>query len=121
MSLRAIIIDDDPVSILMIENFCKKCGGILIENTYTDPIKGAAGIVIKKPDLVFLDVEMPEFTGPQIIRALSVPPKFVVMSSNKNFKPLAQVLNATAFLQKPVGFETFNIVVNKIAKELKVA
>lgn len=121
MPLKAIIIDDDPISILMIENLCKRHGKVTVVKSYTDPIKGAAGIVLKRPDIVFLDVEMPEFTGPQIIRSLSILPKFIVMSSNKNFKELASVLNASSFVKKPVSFDEFCAVVGKAEKELTAA
>jgi two-component SAPR family response regulator len=119
MQINALSIDDDPMSILLVKSICKHFDFINLQWTYTDPIKGAAGIVIKKPDLVFLDVEMPNFTGIQILRNLTRIPKIVVMSSNINFEQTALNLDATAFIQKPATLEKLKEVILQIKQDIE--
>ena len=68
MKLRAISIDDDPTSILMVKQLAEKTENLELVNTYQDAVKGAAGIILDKPDVLFLDIEMPEFNGIEIMR-----------------------------------------------------
>lgn len=118
MQINALTIDDDPMSIMLVKSVCKRFKYINLKWTYTDPIKGAAGIVMKRPDIVFMDVEMPDFNGLQILRNLSRLPKVIMMSSNANFKSTAYELRATAFIQKPVTFEKLQRTIENIKQEL---
>lgn len=107
MKLSAISIDDDPTSILMVSQLVDKVEDLELVNTYQDAVKGAAGIVLDKPDILFLDIEMPEFNGIEIMRSLLKPPKIIVISGNPNFKDKALDLNAVAFISKPAEEEEF--------------
>ncbi|MFA5618967.1 MAG: LytTR family DNA-binding domain-containing protein [Weeksellaceae bacterium] len=70
--LRAIIVDDESDAIKNlkweIEQFCE---GIDICETFTDPMEAISGINYLKPDCVFLDIEMPEIDGFQLLKNLS--------------------------------------------------
>lgn len=101
MKLRAIAIDDDPTSILMVEKLSAKVAGLELVNTYQDSIEGAAGIILDEPDLLFLDIEMPEFNGIEIMKSLVKRPKIVVISGNDQFRSKALELEAVAFISKP--------------------
>lgn len=85
----------------------QKSTQIDLVNTYTDPIQGSAGIILDQPDILFLDIEMPEFNGIQILSALKRPPKVIVVSSNPDYKDKALGLNALAFIRKPISQEDF--------------
>jgi DNA-binding NarL/FixJ family response regulator len=118
MKLRAISIDDDPMSILMIENLSKKVEDLELVNTYEDPIKGAAGSVIDRPALLFLDIDMPEFNGIEIMDSLVRPPKIVVISANPNYKDRVIDLDAVAFIKKPASVQEFSEAVEKVRSML---
>ncbi len=119
MQINALTIDDDPISIMLVKSVCKHFEYINLQWTYTDPIKGAAGIVMKRPDIVFMDVEMPDFNGLQILRNLTHMPKVIMMSSNANFEATALQLRATAFIQKPATFEKLKSIIERIKNDLE--
>lgn len=119
MHINALTIDDDPLSIMLVKSICNKFDYVNLKWTYTDPIKGAAGIVMERPDVVFLDVEMPDFNGLQILRNLRHMPKVIMMSSNADFESMALKLRATAFIQKPATFEKLESIIKKIRRELE--
>lgn len=121
MNYRAITIDDDPLSILIVSNYCKRLNNISIEGTYTNPIKGVEGIVTDHPDVVFLDMEMPEMSGLDILRAMQSSPKVIVMSSNNAYKSHVMKLNASAFIHKPTNFKEFESVVRSVLSETEAA
>jgi len=116
MKIRAISIDDDPVAIMMVKKLCETVPNIELVNTYNNPISGAAGIVLDRPDLLFLDIEMPEFDGVKIMESLVRPPKIIVISSNESYTEKALELNAITFLKKPVSVEDFQSAISEYIK-----
>jgi len=118
MKLRAIAIDDDPTSILMVQKLASKIDDLELVNTYESPIEGAAGIILDRPDILFLDIEMPEFNGIDIMSTLVKPPKIIVISGNPLFQSKALELEAVAFISKPPQEEEFNMAVNKVRAHL---
>ena len=112
MEIRAIAIDDDPMSILLVKNFCKQYENINMVATFTDPIAGSAAIEELKPDLVFLDVEMPQLSGLEVLDCITELPTVIVMSSNPIFEKQALERNAHAFVSKPLTAEKFSSLVD---------
>ncbi|MEP4533674.1 MAG: response regulator [Cyclobacteriaceae bacterium] len=115
---RAIAIDDDPLALLIVKRFCSRLDNIDLVKTYSDSIKGANDLDIQKPDIVFLDMEMPDLSGLEILKGLGDSLKVVVVSSNLNMRKDALGLNAAAFLHKPTSFPAFEEVVEKITSSL---
>ncbi|MEP0367293.1 MAG: response regulator [Cyclobacteriaceae bacterium] len=111
---RAIAIDDDPLALLIVKRFCSRLDNIDLVETYSDSVKGANDIVNQNPDIVFLDMEMPDLSGLEILKGLGDSLKVVVVSSNLNMREDALGLNAAAFLHKPTSFLAFEQVVEKI-------
>lgn len=112
--LRAIAIDDDPIFLLLVKQLCSQLDNITLVKTYNNAISGAAGIVLDRPDLVFLDIEMPEFSGLDMLRSLSNPPKVIVISSNTDLVDEAMNLRAISFLCKPIPIDEFKAAVEEV-------
>lgn len=64
-----IAIDDEPMALSVIQQFCQRIGGIRL-HCYSDPHLGLNAIARLKPQLVFLDIEMDEINGLEIARRL---------------------------------------------------
>ena len=111
---RAIAIDDDPLALLIVKRFCSRLDNINLVETYSNSVEGANDIVNQNPDIVFLDMEMPDLSGLEILRGLGDSLKVVVISSNLNMREDALGLNAAAFLHKPTSFPAFEEVVEKV-------
>ncbi|REE05798.1 LytR/AlgR family response regulator transcription factor [Marinoscillum furvescens] len=101
MKLRAIAIDDDPTATLIIKRLSERIPELELVSTYNDPIRGAAGIILDQPDVIFLDVEMPELSGIDIMKALVKPKKIIVISGNETTRQAVMDLNAVSFIAKP--------------------
>lgn len=114
MILRAISIDDDPISIMMVKKLAESVKDLELVSTYDNPIEGAAGIILDRPDLLFLDIEMPDFNGVEIMRSLVKPPKIIVISGNPSFREKSLELKAVAFISKPADEQLFAEAVEKV-------
>ena len=60
--LTCIAIDDEPIALLIISQFCERKGGLEL-TTFSEPLTGLKEIARCKPDLVFLDIEMNSISG----------------------------------------------------------
>ena len=84
MKLRAIIVEDEANSREILRSYLADyCPEVLLEGEAASMDEGLALIGKKDPDLVFLDVEMPGFTGFDIIRKIheaSLFPDFVFVT-----------------------------------------
>ena len=61
-NISCIAIDDEPMALLVIEQFCQRRGGIEL-TTYSEPQNGIDEIIRTKPQLVFLDIHMSSING----------------------------------------------------------
>lgn len=117
MILRAIAIDDEPVALTIIEQFCKRAGDIAI-SVYSDPVLGTDAVMREHPDLVFLDIEMNGVSGIDIAKNLSEGTFLIFTTAYARFALDGFELNAVDFLHKPFSFSRFETAVNKV-KEIR--
>lgn len=102
--IKAIIVDDELSAIKSlqweIENFCKD---IEVINSFTDPYKAIEAINIQQPDCVFLDIEMPEMDGFQLLKKLEHRDfDLIITTAFDNYAIKAFKESAIDYLLKPV-------------------
>jgi len=114
--LKAILIDDeqDSVSLLQLQ-LQKHCPQISTIHVYNNPVKALAEIELLQPDILFLDIEMPEMNGFQLLEKL-VPLKFKVIfiTAYNQYAIRAFRFNALDYLVKPVSTEDLVEAVEKV-------
>jgi two-component system chemotaxis response regulator CheY len=115
--IKCIAIDDEPIALLVIKQFCERKGGMEI-TTFCDPRIGLEEIKRTKPDLVFLDIVMPKKDGNDAIRdIMKFDPEatIIIASSVGTQSQLKNALEAGAkdFIQKPLDKEQVLAVVKR--------
>jgi DNA-binding LytR/AlgR family response regulator len=68
--LTAVIIDDEPEAVLNLENLLKAEASVRVAGTVTDSAKALAALLKHKPDVLFLDIQMPGITGFDVLRLI---------------------------------------------------
>jgi two-component system LytT family response regulator len=128
--ITAILVDDEQDALeslsWVIKRFSKE---IDILDTFTDPVEAISAINYLKPDCVFLDIEMPEMDGFQLLSQLNYKDfDLIITTAYDNYAIQAFKESAVDYLLKPVDFDdiakvTKKIVHNKnnnnLGKELK--
>jgi two-component system LytT family response regulator len=114
--LRAIIIDDEPNGIntlkVLIETHTK---GIKIISVTTEPEKGIEMIEDYKPDVVFLDINMPRIDGFKLLESLAFKKfKLVFTTAYQEFALKAIKNRAFDYLVKPIDIEELKLCVNNV-------
>ena len=61
--LKCIVVDDEPLAVKMLENFISKTSFLSLEASFTDPVAALEVIRDRRPQLVFLDIQMPDLNG----------------------------------------------------------
>ena len=107
-----IAIDDEPIALSIIEQFCQRHGGLELR-TFSEPQVGLDEIQRSKPDIVFLDIEMTEVNGLQIARQLPQTCSFIFTTAYTEYAVDGFNLDAADFLHKPFSYDRFSRAVER--------
>nr|WKN38440.1 LytTR family DNA-binding domain-containing protein [Tunicatimonas sp. TK19036] len=106
--LNCAIVDDDAMTLKIIESLVKKTDSLQLVGAFQDPVAAANTLQQQPVDLLFLDVEMPGMTGLELIKTLHPKPQIIIISSKKEYALDAFDYQVTDYLLKPVaGYARF--------------
>lgn len=111
--IKAIIIDDEPLARSIVREYLQSFSEIEIVAECSDGFEGVKSIQEKKPDLLFLDIQMPKINGFEMLELIEQPPAVIFTTAYDEFAIRAFEANAIDYLQKPFSRERFNSAVNK--------
>ncbi len=114
--MKCVIIDDEPLAIEVIESYLEKMGNMQVVAKCTSPLQAIEVINQHIVDLIFLDIEMPNLTGIDLVKSLDKPPQFIFTTAYPQYALQGFDLNATDYLVKPIPFHRFVKAVSR-AKE----
>lgn len=120
MKIKAILVDDEPHAIEVLDNYLRNFNEIEIVARCQDAIQAFQVLQQQKVDLMFLDVKMPGLTGTELLRSLKTPPKVVFTTAYQDYAVEGFDLNAVDYLLKPIPFERFLRAMDKVFTGLNV-
>lgn len=111
--ITCIAIDDEPKALEVIERYCRKTSLVDLRATFREPVKAIEYMNGEKVDLIFLDINMPDISGMQLVQTLSPRPMIIFTTAYSHYAVESYDLNAVDYLLKPITFERFLAAVNK--------
>jgi DNA-binding LytR/AlgR family response regulator len=105
--LNCIVVDDDVMSLKIVEALIKKTDFLHMEGLYESPLKASEALQKLTVDLIFLDVEMPDMNGLELISTLERPLQIILISYNRNYALDAFQYDVTDYLLKPISYDRF--------------
>lgn len=111
--MRCIAIDDEPFALDLISGYIQKTPFLEYINGFTNPFKAMEFLLTTPVDLVFLDINMPEISGIELLKSLPSIPKIIFTTAYSEFGAESYEFNAIDFLLKPVKYDRFLKAVNK--------
>ncbi len=117
--LRAIIVEDEEPARELVKAFIGKHENIEVIKECSDGFCGVKAINEFKPDLVFLDIQMPKLTGFELIELLDEIPAIIFTTAYDKYAIKAFELSAVDYLMKPFSISRFNEAIDKVHQRLQ--
>lgn len=114
--MRCVIIDDEPLAVDVIESYIQQINDMEVVAKCNNPLEAITILNKHQVDLVFLDIEMPNLTGIDLVKAVENIPQFIFTTAYPQYALDGFNLNATDYLVKPIPFNRFLKAVSR-AKE----
>jgi two-component system, LytTR family, response regulator len=111
--MNCIVIDDEPLAASLLSDYILKTEGLHLAGMFTNAIEGLRAIQEQEPDLVFLDIQMPDLTGLQILKITGNKCRFILTTAYQEYALEGFEHEVVDYLLKPIGFERFLIAVNR--------
>jgi len=114
--MKCIAIDDEPFALELISGYIQKTPFLEFVQGFTNPFMAMEFLLKTQVDLVFLDINMPELSGIELLKSLPVAPKIIFTTAYSEFGAESYEFNTVDYLVKPIKYDRFLKAVNK-AKE----
>lgn len=105
--IKAIALDDEPLALNIIENFCLQSDNVQLEKTFSKPVDAIKYINNFPVDLIFLDIQMPSISGIDLFKSLEKDIMVIFTTAYSEYAVEGFNLNAVDFLLKPFTIERF--------------
>ncbi|MFL5728778.1 MAG: LytR/AlgR family response regulator transcription factor [Cytophagaceae bacterium] len=117
--IRVIIIDDEPLGRDLLRTFLKGHSSVEILAECADGFQGLKAIQELKPDLIFLDIQMPRITGFEMLELIEEPPFIIFTTAYDEYAIKAFELQAIDYLLKPFSRERFGRALEKAEEKIR--
>ena len=116
MNLSCMIVDDEPLAVRLLESYVEKTPDLELMASFTDSITAINAVKAQKPDLLFLDIQMPNIDGMELAHSLPEETRVVFTTAFKEYAFESYEVNALDFLLKPIRYNKFLAAVEKAKK-----
>jgi two-component system LytT family response regulator len=106
--MKAIVIDDEPLARSIVSEYLKTYPEITIVQECNDGFEGVKAIAQHKPDLIFLDIQMPKINGFEMLELLDEPPGVIFTTAFDEYAIKAFEAHAIDYLLKPFSKDRFD-------------
>lgn len=112
-SYQCLIVDDERPALQLLAAYLKKMPQLNLAASCENAMDALAILQSQSIDLLFLDIQMPEFTGLDLIKMLPQKPQIVLTTAYRDYAVEGFALEITDYLVKPFSFERFVQATNK--------
>ena len=114
MSIKCIIVDDEPLAIEILESYVSKIEQLNLVGTFRNAVTAFTFLQQHPVDLIFLDIQMPKLSGIDFLKTLKQPPKVIFTTAFRDYALEGFELEIVDYLLKPIPFERFLKAVAKV-------
>jgi two-component system, LytTR family, response regulator len=114
---KCIIIDDEPLSREIVKSYLQAHASVKVVAECGDGFEGIKLIQQEKPELVFLDIQMPKINGFEMLELIDDPPAIIFITAFDEYAIKAFEANAVDYLLKPFSADRFRRAVDKFLEK----
>lgn len=111
--INCIVLDDEPFAVQLLQDYAEKTPSLNLVYAGGDAYKVVEILNTHSIDLVFIDLQMPDLSGMEIMKMFNLQHKFIITSAYQEYALDAFEFNVVDFLVKPVSFQRFHQSVQK--------
>ncbi|MEJ6497209.1 response regulator transcription factor [Pseudoalteromonas lipolytica] len=116
--IKAIIVDDEPLAHQVILHHLESYSDIKVVSQHFSAKDALYQLAKSTIDVVFLDINMPELSGLELIQSLASPPQIIIVSAYEEYALAGYELNVTDYLLKPVSAQRLQQAINKVRERI---
>jgi two-component system, LytTR family, response regulator len=113
--LTCIVVDDEPLAREVMSRYITRVPSLQMVAECENSVQAISAILHWKPDLLFVDIRMPEVLGTDLIKILNHPPKTIITTAYPEYAVESYELDVVDYLLKPIRFERFLKAIGKLA------
>lgn len=114
MKMNCIAVDDEVLALKKIKRYAEKIDYLNLLGTFDNALSTFSFLRENHVDLIFLDIQMDEFTGIQLLETIKDPPYVILTTAFDEYALKAYELEVMDYLLKPIPFERFVKAVEKV-------
>lgn len=114
MTLNCLIVDDEPIARSILEKYVLKTPMLRLAGSIDNALEVIDQLNKGPIDLMFLDINMPEFTGIDLLKSLRNPPAVIITTAYAEYGAESYDYEVVDYLMKPVPFDRFLKAVQKV-------
>ena len=111
--MTCIIVDDEPLAVKLLESFVTKTPGMELLGSYTDSVEAINAVKELQPNLLFLDIQMPDLNGMELARMIPDGTRVIFTTAFKEYAFESYEVKALDFLLKPIRYNKFMAAIEK--------
>ncbi len=118
--MKCVILDDEPLAVELITSYINNTENLQLGFASTNAYEAIQYIQKNEVDIVFLDMQMPELTGIQVLKIIGTGYKVIFTTAYTDYALDGYEYNITDYLLKPISFERFTKAIEKINQNDKI-
>jgi two-component system, LytTR family, response regulator len=105
--LQCMIIEDEPLARRLLEQYIDKTPTLHLSHSFNNPLAALDVLRTDPPQILFLDVQMPEITGITLLKILQNKPQIILTTAFSEYALESYEFDVTDYLLKPITYERF--------------
>ena len=113
MTISCMIVDDEPLAVKLLESFVAKTPELELLGSFTDSVEAINAIKEQQPNLLFLDIQMPDLNGMELAHMIPSETRVIFTTAFKEYAFESYEVKALDFLLKPIRYNKFMVAIDK--------
>ncbi len=119
--MNCLIVDDEPIARSILEKYVDKTPSLRLAGSIDNALDVLGYLSEDKVDLMFLDINMPEFTGIDLLKSMRHPPAIIITTAYAEYGAESYEYDVADYLMKPIPFERFLKAIQKVGERIEDA
>ena len=116
--IRCVVVDDEPMALQLVADYVQRTPFLQLSGQTTDPMEAIGMVQQGLADLLFLDIQMPELTGLQLMKVIGHKCKVIITTAYPDYALEGYDFDVIDYLLKPITFDRFLVAAHKAKERL---